>query len=124
MRKQTGVSGVPIDVAPRFIVCGPDKEVAADSAVATLYPATVSNVNPFVGRLEVRVDAHITGNQWYLFSDPTVAPAIEYAYLSGEPGPSVFVRQGFDVDGVETKVRLDFGAGWLDFRAAFKNAGA
>jgi len=37
---------------------------------------------------------------------------------------AVEVRLGFDVDGVEIKARLDFGAGGIDFRGAYSNPGA
>jgi hypothetical protein len=36
----------------------------------------------------------------------------------------VETRNGFDVDGVEIKARLDFGAGGIDHRGAYMNPGA
>jgi len=33
-------------------------------------------------------------------------------------------REGFEVDGMEIKARLVFGAGWIDYRGAYKNPGA
>jgi hypothetical protein len=49
---------------------------------------------------------------------------IEYAYLEGEEGIFTETRQGFEVDGVEIKVRHVFGAKAIDFRGMYKNAGA
>jgi hypothetical protein len=83
--------------------------------------------NPFPGCLTLvvapRLDAK-SATRWYLFSDPAVIAALEYAFLESEEGPSVFVREGFEVDGAEFKVRLDFGAGALHFRGAYANPGA
>jgi len=36
----------------------------------------------------------------------------------------VFTREGFETDASEFKVRLDFGAGFVDHRAWYKNPGA
>ena len=36
------------------------------------------------------------------------------AFLEGEPGPQIESQNGFRIDGVEIKVRLDFGAGFVD----------
>ena len=49
---------------------------------------------------------------------------LEFAYLSGNEGPQVESRSGWDVDGVEIRVILDFGAGFIDHRGWFMNAGA
>ena len=57
---------------------------------------------------------------WYLAADPSVIDGLEYAYLEGAPGPQIETRQGFEVDGVQIKVRLDFGCGWIDFRGWHK----
>jgi hypothetical protein len=43
--------------------------------------------------------------------------------LQGSEGPQVTTRAGFEVDGVEIKVSLDFGAAFLDWRSWYKNDG-
>ena len=44
--------------------------------------------------------------------------------LSGRrAGTANETRAGFEVDGVEVKVRLDYGAGFVDHRGAYSNAG-
>ncbi|MBF0437450.1 MAG: hypothetical protein HQL77_19095, partial [Magnetococcales bacterium] len=48
---------------------------------------------------------------------------IEYAYLEGQTGVYIETRMGFEVDGVEIKARLDFGAKAIDWRGFFKNPG-
>ena len=37
---------------------------------------------------------------------PAQIDGLEYAYLAGAPGPQTETRAGFEVDGVEVKVRL------------------
>ena len=48
---------------------------------------------------------------------------IEYAFLEGQEGVFIETRMGFDVDGVEIKARLDFGAKAIDWRGLYKNPG-
>jgi hypothetical protein len=57
-------------------------------------------------------------------STPGEIDGLEFAYLSGAEGPQVESRSGWDVDGVEIRVILDFGAGFIDHRGWFMNAGA
>jgi len=66
----------------------------------------------------------ITGNEWYMFADPMDAPVIEVAFLNGDQEPFLEMQEGFEVDGVKWKVRLDYGVAALDFRGAYKNPGA
>jgi HK97 family phage prohead protease len=125
MRNQKDRDGTTaIDIAPKFLVVGPAKETEAEQLLTTLAAAQVDEVNPFPGKLELLVDQRITGNTWYLFADPAQAPVVEYATLRGQgDGVSTATRLGFEVDGVETKARVDFGAGVVDYRGAYKNPG-
>jgi hypothetical protein len=41
---------------------------------------------------------------------------LKFAYLAGAPGPQTKRRAGFEVDGVQTKVRLDYGTGLVEHR--------
>ena len=49
---------------------------------------------------------------------------LEYAYLQGEEGPQIETKAGFEVDGMQFKVRLDFGGAFLDHRSWYMNPGA
>ncbi len=103
------------------------QETAAEKYLASLYPAQASNVNPFAGKLTLIVDPRLDAKsttRWYVSSDPAQVPSIEYAYLSGAEGVQVETRAGFEVDGVQIRARLDFGAGVLDFRGIYANPGA
>jgi phage head maturation protease len=124
MRVQTGISGEPINAVPRYLLVSPAKELQARQAVAAYYPPTSDETNPIGSTLTVLVEARLTGNRWYLFSDPASLPVLEYSYLSSAPGPQTASRAGFDVLGMEFRVLLDYGAGVLDWRGAYSNPGA
>lgn len=128
MRLQKGLDGVtPIDVTPKYLGVPAALEVVARQYVAQINATKTSDVNPFTADLEVVVDPRLdakSATAWYLAADPATIDTVEYSFLESEPGPQLFTRVGFDVDGVETKVRLDFGCGVIDHRGLFKNAGA
>jgi hypothetical protein len=88
-------------------------------------PAKAADVNPFAGALGLVVEPRLSSaTRWYVTADPAEIDGLEYAYLSGNEGPQVESRSGWDVDGVEVRVILDFGAGFVDHRGWFMNAGA
>ncbi|MCS4310249.1 phage major head subunit gpT-like protein [Pseudomonas sp. BIGb0381] len=126
MRKQKSKAGEFLNLSPEFLVVGPDKELEAFQFTSSVYvPAKNADINDVRNAsLTVIVDARITGNQWYLFAAPGSIDTFEYAYLEGEQGVFTETREGFEVDGMEIKARLVFGAGWIDYRGAYKNLGA
>jgi len=125
LRTMKGLDGkTPIAVTPKYLLVGPARETAAEKLLASLNAAQVSDVNPFAGKLTLLVEPRITGNGWYVFADPAQVPVMEYAYLSSAPGPQMSSREGFDVLGTEFRVVLDFGAGAVDWRGAYRDAGA
>jgi hypothetical protein len=124
LRTQKGLAGEPIAVAPKFLVVPAALETKAEQVLATLAAATVDTVNPFAQRLTLIVEPRLADNKaWYVAADPAAVPSIEYSYLEGASGPQIDTRHGFDVDGIETRVRLDVGAGFLDHRGIVKNPG-
>lgn len=126
MRKQKSKAGHFLNIGPEYLVVGPDKELEAFQFTSSQYvPAKNADINDSRNTsLTVIVDARITGNQWYLYASPGVVDTFEYAYLEGEQGVFTETREGFEVDGMEIKARLVFGAAWIDYRGAYKNAGA
>jgi HK97 family phage prohead protease len=124
MRRQKGLSGRPINVAPRFLLVPPDLEIYAERIVTIVQPDRAADVNPFGGALDLLVEARLSSPaQWYLVADPAVIEGLEYAYLQGEEGPQIETRAGFEVDGIEVKVRLDFGAAFIDWRSWYADEG-
>ncbi|WP_325437843.1 prohead protease/major capsid protein fusion protein [Pseudomonas nitroreducens] len=126
MRKQKSKAGHFLNLGPEYLVVGPDKELEAFQFTSSQYvPAKNADINDSRNTaLTVIVDARITGNQWYLYASPGVVDTFEYAYLEGEQGVFTETREGFEVDGMEIKARLVFGAAWIDYRGAYKNPGA
>jgi hypothetical protein len=65
----------------------------------------------------------LSGTRRYLLADPGIAPILEVAFVDGQQQPFMDMQQGWRVDGVEWKVRLDYGVAGIDFRGAVTNAG-
>ncbi len=128
MRLQKGLDGkTPVNAIPRYLVVPASLETAAEMIVANIQPVQASDANPFAGKLEVVVDPRLdsySATAWYMVADQGAFDTIEYSYLETEQGPVVESRAGFEVDGMEVKVRLDFGAGVLDYRGMYRNQGA
>lgn len=127
LRKQTGLDGkTPIDVAPRYVIVPAALEEELDKLLTPLPGATTSaEANRFAGFFDIVVDPRLDAyseTNWYLSADPAVFDTIEYSYLEEQPGPQITTREGFDVDGLEIKVHLDFGAGVLDHRGLYRSA--
>lgn len=120
MRKQTAPGGALIDVAPRFVLVPPDLETAMEQALSAVQAATTADVNPFAS-LSLAVEPRLTSaSRWFVVADPAQVDGLEFAYLEGAPGPQVEQRVGFEVDGLQVRIRLDFGGGWTDHRGWFR----
>ena len=128
MMKQTTPGGKTMNIMPRYLVVPAVKlGVARQYTSSAFTPSQSSVVNPWAGQLEPFAEARLdtaSTTAWYLFADPAVAPVLIYCYLQGQQGPYTETRQGFEVDGVEIKIRHDFAAAAIDFRGAVKNSGA
>ena len=124
LRTQKGIEDRTIRVTPRNLLVPPALETTAEKWLASIAPATAADVNPFSGSLSLVVEPRLSSaTRWYVTADPGEIDGLEFAYLSGAEGPQVESRSGWDVDGVEIRVILDFGAGFIDHRGWFMNAG-
>ena len=130
MRQQTGPQGTHLNLIPRFLAVPTALETYA---LQLVYPINIASTTPgavvpewvrgLVPVVEPRLDAaSLTG--WYLISDPAQIDTLEYCYLEGQQGVYIETKQGFEVDGIEIKARMDFGAAAIDYRGLQKNAGA
>ena len=125
LRTQKGIDGRIIRVTPKNLLVPPALETVAEKWLATIAPATAADVNPFSGAMSLVVEPRLSSaTRWYVTADPGEIDGLEFAYLSGNEGPQVESRSGWDVDGVEIRVILDFGAGFIDHRGWFQNPGA
>ncbi|VVP57173.1 prohead protease/major capsid protein fusion protein [Pseudomonas fluorescens] len=126
MASQTSESGEALSIVPRFLIVGPKQSLAAYQYTSSNYtPNTPAAINDSRNaNLVVIVEGRIVDYRWYLMADPADVNSIDYAYLEGEEGVFIETREGFEVDGLETKARLVFGATWVDYRGAYLNLGA
>lgn len=125
MRKQTSLDGkTKLNIAPRILLVGPDKETEAEIITASVTPQQASSVNPFSGKFEVVASAEIAGNAWELYAEPSIMPVFQWGYLEGYTAPRFRLDTPFGTQGVGVSVEHDFGCGAIDFRGAYRNAGA
>ncbi len=83
-----------------------------------------ANVNPYAN-LAVVVDPRLdakSATRWYLIGGGF--DGLWVSYLEGSTGPQIDTKAGFEIDGVQLRVRLDFGAAFIDHRGWYSNAGA
>jgi hypothetical protein len=130
MRLQKAPNGTPLNLVPRFLVAPAILETTALQLIAPqqFIATTVSGTIPEWVRnlsliIEPRLDAAST-TAWYLVADSAQIDTIEYCYLEGQEGVYFETRQGFEVDGMEMKARMDFAAAAIEYRGMQKNAGA
>jgi phage major head subunit gpT-like protein len=128
-RNITAPKGTILNLVPKYLVVPAALEGVADQLMASLSiaAATYTSVVPnWIRSLEVIVEPRLDANSttaWYLIADPRTIDGIEYCYLEGQEGIYTETRQGFEVDGVEVKARLDFGTAVVEYRGLQKNAG-
>jgi hypothetical protein len=122
--KKKSRDGEPLNLRARYLLVGPDKELESAQVTTPIIPTKATDNNPYAGKLEVIVDGNVAGNKWYLFCDPNAAETLIYGYLNGATGPRVETRNGFNVEGVEFKVAMDFAAGVTDYIGGYFNPGA
>lgn len=131
MRKQKGLQGETLNLAPAYLIVPTDLEQIAYQFTSSNYqPTTPGEVNEFRqgGRtalepiVEPLLDISST-TAWYLAANANQVDTVEFCYLDGAEGPVIETKQGFEVDGVGIKCRLDFGAKVVDFRGLRKATG-
>jgi hypothetical protein len=129
LRLQKGPQGTPLNLVPRFIAVPTALETYM---LQVVYPINIASadatkvvpewVRSLVPIVEPRLDA-ASATAWYLIADPAQVDTVEYCYLEGQQGVYIETKQGFEIDGVEIKARMDFGAAAIDYRGMQKNAG-
>ena len=125
MRTAKGLDGkTMINVKPKYLLVGPDSESDAERLLSSIYPATTDDVNVYASKLTLLVEPRLEGPAWYIFADPARLAAIQYGYLSSAQGVQIQRSEAWSTLGMRFRAWLDFGAGWLEFRAAYLNEGA
>lgn len=128
MRLQTDSEGNPLNITPAYIIAPAALEAVVLQVInstATLNAPNPGVFNP-VNRMgepviEPRLD-RADPQAWYVASAQGT-DTIEVAYLDGQDTPYLEQQEGFTVDGVAYKVRIDAGVAPLDFRGLVKSTG-
>jgi len=125
-RTQVGTDGSKLNLKPKFLVVGPKNEFRAQKLTSVNYTATKQSDTPIgsLTGLTVIVDAEIENFEWFLIADPNQIDTTEYAFLDGEEELFIEQREGFNIDGIEVKVRTVFAAKAIDWRGFYRNNGA
>ena len=126
MSMQVGLDGkTRLNISPAYLVVPRNAELVAEKLITDITPAKTADVVPAsIRKLQVISDPRLDDASpfnWYLAADGSLIDLIELAYLEGNQGVYTETRAGFDIDGVEVKVRLDVGAKVLDWRGLYKN---
>ena len=136
MGLQTGLDGKTVlNLSPVYIIVPKALQTAAEKFLTTIYPTKEADATPAALKnltiiAEPRLDAGIARYKlsgdpkaFYFAASPAQVDIVELAYLDGAQGVYTETRAGFEVDGVEVKVRMDVGAKAIDWRGLAKNAG-
>ena len=126
LRLQKEIGGGFIQQTPMYLVVPAALELAARQAVFAISPVVTSAANPIEQTLQVIVEPRLDASSttaWYLVVN-SGSNSLEHAYLEGNQGVYVETRNGFEVDGMEIKARLDFGCGFVAPTGWIKSAGA
>jgi hypothetical protein len=120
-RTQKQLKGSPMNLYPKYLIVGPELEVDAKRMLQPISADSANNINIFANLTQLVVDPRITDSSYYGAESPNVIDTIEYAYLTGEEGPQITTQNGFLVDGVQIKMKLDFAAKAIDWRGLGKS---
>ena len=144
-------SGGPMGLSPQMLVVPPALEFVAKQLVQSALVVVASgtnatqpnvqygNVNPLQNIVNVVVERWLIGSQvaWYLFANPTEAPAIQVNFLRGRPNPDLLMERPYmadvmgggedpyevEIDRVVYKTRHQYGGTAATYWGALKAAG-
>ncbi len=126
----TGETGATLNIVPAFMMVPRAKLQEARKVMETptapdtsgdLAVNTVRNIAEIVW--DARLDA-ASATAWYLAANPNLFDTIEVAFLDGDDSPFLESENGFTIDGVRYKVRIEAAAAALDYRGLYRNTGA
>lgn len=128
MRRQKGMKkDVTLNLYPSILLVAPELEMTAKQLLFSTSDIGQSNpavINPFQNSFTIVVDPMITSStEWYMIAAPSMIDTLEVAFLDGVEHPVVEQQPGWNTDGMEYKVRIDYGAKIWDYRGIYKNAG-
>lgn len=142
MAKQVGLDGKTVlNIRPQYVIVpvaletkaeqelktliyNSDSSKAATASMRSLEIITEARLDNGISNPAVGADVAGSATAWYLAASPSQIDTVELAYLEGQRGVYTETRNGFDVDGMEVKARLDVGAKTIDHRGLQKSNGS
>lgn len=132
MRGMRDPSGILLNTSPSYLLVGLGLEQTAYQLTSANYvPAQQSSINEYRAGGKTALTPIVepllgdgTATAWYAFADSAMIDTVEYRYVDGYEGPVIDTEQGFDVDGMRMKCRLDYAAAVIDWRGLQSSAGA
>lgn len=125
MLRQRDSNGIILAPEPTYLVVPPELQTVAEQTVAAITANTPATVNPFSGRLEVIAEPGLTNlTAWYVVADPTAFDGLVMAYLSGEEGPRIEAKEGWETLGMEFRLVWAIGSAFHGFQSWYRNPGA
>lgn len=138
-RQLDPTNSMPLNIQPKYLLVPSALSSTAKILVASekdplgLTSATggATVPNPFYNQLTVITEAYLDDTShtngtvaWYLIADQNTTDTYEVGFLNGQQTPYMESKNGWDVDGVEYKVRIEAGVAALDFRGMYRKKGA
>ncbi len=131
MRTQKeGTTGRTLNIRPAFLLVPTALETVANQTIksASVKGADVNAgiINPIQNFATIIAEPRLDDKsaiQWYMAAAQGM-DTIEVAYLNGVEAPYIDQQEGFNTDGIATKVRIDAGVAPLDWRGLVKSTGA
>lgn len=129
MRLQKDEAGQTLNIVPSFMLVPAALESSAMSLIgSTALPGSEMNSgvkNPLHNLAQVITEPRLDAadpKAWYLAAAQG-SDTVEVAFLDGVDTPYLEQQQGWTVDGVSFKVRIDAGVAPLDYRGMVKSTG-
>ena len=117
------VRGEPLSIEPEFMLVPTAlhtraKQVLGSASVegADINSGIINPIRDIVPTIKSPRLQLADPKSWYLINKQ----AIEVSYLDGVESPYIEQQQGFNIDGVTTKVRIDAGVNVIDYRGIVK----
>ncbi|MDT3296451.1 Clp protease ClpP [Shewanella sp. SP2S2-6] len=131
MESQTTGGKTPraLNIMPEFVLCPPNLKRTLTQIIksSSVKGADINAgiANPMQDFAEVISESRLklVSDKAYYLAAGQGNDTIEVAYLDGIDTPYIEQQQGFTVDGVATKVRIDAGVAPLDYRGLVKSTG-
>jgi hypothetical protein len=127
MAVQTDPNGKKLGIKPRYLIVPEALWATSSTLIAATYdPAGAAGTlvpNPFSGAMQVVSDHRLdtaNANGWYLAAERNT---VVVGFLNGQQTPYLESKDGWNIDGVEYKVRIDAAAAAADYRGLFYNDG-